>query len=402
MGYSPMQRINLQEGEAKVVSLNELNFALAETIQRQWNRFIQIDLLLVQNAPGFALKSRGYVGRLVLPNVLEVNIAPKIPIYNLLGMLETAYALEAFQLLDGESQYPEIHQIFEVLAGLFGQKVQYLIRRGLYREYAIKEAELPYIKGRLIPPLIPKTLLQCQYAEFGADGMDNRIILWTLYLLRRYPFGHNAVRQALRGAFLAMDKEIQLVSLTAEVFVGLNYHRLNQSYRPIHALCRFFLEHCGPLLGQGKATFSPFLLFMPRLFERFVGAWLKRHLKTGYLLKEQFHTPLVGSGDLAFQMDMVLQDKVSGKVVAVLDTKYKASQVPDTEDIQQVVAYAVRLDTRVAYLVYPFKLSAPVEVQIGSITVKAIGLDLSGALEHAGKDLLNEIDGILSFNTHTV
>ena len=394
MGFQLMQRISLQEGEAQIFSFEDLDVRLVAEIQRQWSRFIQIDQSFGSQPAGVVLKVRGYVGRLVMPNVLTLEIIPKVPIRNLLGMVETAYELDAVHIFSGESQYAEIYHIYEVFADLLAKKIKHLTQRGLFQDYLTEEGQLSYVKGRLLVSKQPMPLLQCKYDVLSADSIHNRIILWTLFLLSRYPFQYDAVRQVTRRALQAMAREIKLESIDGTVWRNLRYHRLNKNYRSVHVLCRFFIEHCGPLLGQGDISFSPFVLFMPRLFERFVVSWLRGHIKSGLVLQDQYYTPLGGSGDLGFKMDMVLQEENSGKTLAVLDTKYKANSMPTTEDVQQVVAYAVLLDISTAYLIYPVALNTPLEVQIGKITVKAIGMDLTGSLNTAGSELCQELDNL--------
>ena len=58
------------------------------------------------------------------------------------------------------------------------------------------------------------------------------------------------------------------------------------------------------------------------------------------------------------------------------------------------MAYAVLLDISTAYLIYPVALNTPLEVQIGKITVKAIGMDLTGSLNTAGSELCQELDNL--------
>lgn len=88
---------------------------------------------------------------------------------------------------------------------------------------------------------------------------------------------------------------------------------------------------------------------------------------------------------------MVLRSD-EGKVLAVLDTKYKAPPEPSSEDLQQVVAYAVRMGTGKAFLLYPRASTPGHRLRIGGVQVYSLGFALGGPLEDAGRMAL---DGIL-------
>ena len=77
--------------------------------------------------------------------------------------------------------------------------------------------------------------------------------------------------------------------------------------------------------------------------------------------------------------------------MAVLDTKYKTTAVPKQEDIQQIVAYAVKLGVAEAWLVYPTETIEPIDLQIGHIRVRSGAFDLSGEFEQAGQLLLAKL-----------
>ena len=104
-------------------------------------------------------------------------------------------------------------------------------------------------------------------------------------------------------------------------------------------------------MGEGKREFTSLLVYMPSLFESFIAEWLKVELGGSYQLQSQFRVGLEGSHKLAFKIDLVLREASQGSVLAVLDTKYKVGKSPQERDIQQVVAYAVRMKTNRAFLV---------------------------------------------------
>ena len=200
------------------------------------------------------------------------------------------------------------------------------------------------------------------------------------------------IRQA-RRALLGFS---ELRPFSARICADRLYNRLNQDYEPLHALCRFFLEHTGPTHLLGDRKMLPFLVDMDRLFELFVVEWLKQHAPAQYAIVEQenvtFSMRDVEDVEVNINIDIIVKDLETGRTAFVLDTKYKAAERPAAADIQQGVAYAAAKDCTKAALVYPVKLGRPVSVMWGSdIYVRSLDYRLDGDLEDAGRNLLEQL-----------
>lgn len=141
----------------------------------------------------------------------------------------------------------------------------------------------------------------------------------------------------------------------------------------------------------GSHEFLPFSIEMPRLFETFVAEWLPDHLPEKLMIDAQRRVRLNANADLKYIFDIVLRDRLSGKALAVIDTKYKVTEQPSESDIQQVVAYAVELGVSKAHLIYPFALGHPIEVRTGDITVSTTGIDLGRPLSESGNDVARAV-----------
>jgi 5-methylcytosine-specific restriction enzyme subunit McrC len=174
------------------------------------------------------------------------------------------------------------------------------------------------------------------------------------------------------------------------------YHRLNDDYQPLHALCRFFLEQSGPSHQIGDRKMIPFLIDMDRLFELFVAEWLNHNLPEGWSIKMQERVYISSEDRLYFQVDLVLVDNRTGAVRCVLDTKYKTPVTPSPEDIAQVIAYADTMGCTEAVLIYPSKLPHPIDHKPGSIRIRSLTFDLSDDLEEAGQSLVQNIFSTIS------
>jgi 5-methylcytosine-specific restriction enzyme subunit McrC len=162
----------------------------------------------------------------------------------------------------------------------------------------------------------------------------------------------------------------------------------------MHGICRFFLENAGPGINHGEHHMIPFTVNMPNLFESFVAEWIHANEPRQCSTKSQHRAVLDENGRLHFQIDIVLFDAIDGCPRAVLDTKYKSSDLPSEQDIQQIVAYAVAMGVSEAYLIYPSVISEPVDLWVGPIRpihVRSLVFDLSGDLEEAGQTLLKKL-----------
>jgi 5-methylcytosine-specific restriction enzyme subunit McrC len=219
--------------------------------------------------------------------------------------------------------------------------------------------------------------------------MDNQILAWTLHCLRAFSFADPMVQRQVRQGYRLISGLVEPQPVRAADCLRRPYHRLNQDYQPLHNLCRFFLEHRGPLLGVGEHPFMPLAAHLPNLLEEFVAHWLAKHLPPGLYLEAQHRAPLEGSQGLAFHIDLVLRAGQRGQVLAVLDTKYKGDDEAASEDLQQVVAYAVRLGTPNAFLVYPSIATRLRRIRVGKVQVQTLAFALQGDLESAGKEALD-------------
>lgn len=167
-------------------------------------------------------------------------------------------------------------------------------------------------------------------------------------------------------------------------YVGRRYDRLNDDYAAMHALGRFIVEQAGPRHAHGEHGMVPFLLDMNRLFEQFVAAWLRAHLPDELTVDHQDNMTFGAGTTVRFVADLVLRHRATGKVIAVLDTKYKTSPAPSSDDLAQVVAYAQAWGTTEAVLVYPEGSGCSWEAQVGGVRVRALGFALQANIEQAG------------------
>jgi 5-methylcytosine-specific restriction enzyme subunit McrC len=253
-----------------------------EALWLRYRDYVDVTFPSPVTSGNWRLSAEGWVGYLPVSEAFAVEVKPKVSVHNLFRMLEYAYGLKSFRFLDDLFRSDTLQDLYERLAGLLSRLVLDRTRRGLYLAYLTRSEHLPYVRGRLEArklSLRPWAVnLPCTYEDHTADIEDNRILSWTLFVIVRSGFLTERELPNVRRAYRALQGAVQTYPVGPESCVARLYNRLNADYEPMHALCRFFLENSGPTHERGDRSMLPFVVNMPRLYERFVAEWLNAHL----------------------------------------------------------------------------------------------------------------------------
>lgn len=391
---SSTQIIELTEYEPAIFPADAIPEEVGQALWENYRRQIEIQEPSFKTKYHWRLTAQGWVGHIPLSPDFGFVLKPKIELANLFRMWEYAYRLNSFHLLEGLINCQSLAEFYENLAHVLAQRVLDRGRKGFYRAYIPQAEHLPYVRGRLdVRPATHKPgqiALPCQYQEHTADIADNRILAWTLWGIARSGLCTERTLPAIRRAYQALQGLVTPTPHTPQDCVGRTYHRLNEDYRPLHALCRFFLDQSGPSHPLGERNMLPFLVDMAHLYELFVSEWLKSHLPPHLDLKVQEQVDLSRSSALHFKIDLVLYEKESGLAYGVLDTKYKSGP-PTSDDIAQVIAYAKVKRCREAILIYPTPPPHPLDETIDGLHIRSLTFALDGDLEQAGQKFLDNL-----------
>lgn len=365
-----------------------ISYEAGEILWRHYGKQVHVEFPSPITNGQWRLTAQGWVGYIPLTHDLTVALQPKVELGNLFRMLEYAYRLRSFEFLEGLIESDTLEEFYERLARVLAKRVMDRGRKGFYRTYLSRSDELPYVRGQLdIQQSIRtpwKTQIHCYYQEHTADIEDNQILAWTLSQILRSGVCTEWAAPTIRKAHRLLQNAVTLTPFQAGACIGRLYNRLNEDYRPVHALCRFFLEHSGPKHEVGDRTMVPFLVDMARLYELFVAEWLKQNLPVNLELRAQEKVAIAEDQQLHFTIDLVLRDATTGKTLCVLDTKYKKASTPATDDIAQMVAYAEAQGCSEAVLIYPDHLAKPLDTHIGHVRVRSLTFGLMGNLEEQG------------------
>lgn len=324
----------------------------ADTLQSLVSNFANRLDIRPAGAGSVVLTGSNYVG-LIHAHQLDVVIQPKIPTLSVFWMLGFADRLVRFDA--PEFPFEEEAGLLDVLARLFANQTERLIRRGLYRAYVEREDNLRFVRGRLLPleDLRMNRGLRhqvaCRYAELTADVPHNQILRTVTEQLRQYDYRLQGIRETLawNAAHLA---EVGSPPLNERVFAALTYGRLNAHYQSVHALARLIVRHFTFEFQAGERPAPSFLLNMDKVFEEFVRQLMAEQARVrGLRLRSSGGLRLDRAGLVPIEPDVVLTD--GRRVRAAIDAKYKRES--QQADVYQALAYAKGLGLSRVCLVYP-------------------------------------------------
>jgi 5-methylcytosine-specific restriction enzyme subunit McrC len=390
--------LELVEREKTTLAAAELTDELGRLIWKRYRSQLKIEFPSPKTEGRWELTPQGYVGYAPVTPDLMLTLRPKVPLSNVFGMLEYAYRLRSFAFLEGRVQVGSIEELFDRLAIVLAGRVSDRLRRGLHRSYVQETDRLPYLRGRLIAAEASRApwqvTLPCLFDEHTADIEDNQILHWTLDRITWSAASTERSRKPVRTALRGMRSSVSLVPFAGEDCIGRRYDRLNEDYQPMHGLARFFLDHVGPVHERGERSIQPFLVNMDHLFELFVAEWLLAHVPASWGLRviAQEKYVIQAEGDVHFRIDLMLREMRTGKIIAVLDTKYKSVSQPSADDIAQVVAYGESQHCNDAILIYPEAGAATFDQHVGQVRVRGLTFDLGGDLDEAGESLLGHLN----------
>ena len=387
--------IKIKEYEPKMIDRTRISDDEGYYLWQNYSRQLNIEFPSPKTDNQWQITPSGWVGFIPINDELGINILPKVPIGNLFKMLEYAYNIQSFEFGEGLIQSDSLQDFYDRLASLLSKRILSRARKGFYKSYHNQNRKLNYIRGRIDPNHLAskpwEVKFNCLYQQHLADNKENKILLWTLYKIIKSGICSDDTISIVRKAFRSLQSFAQLESYSAKDCLNINYNRLNQDYEILHALSRFFLSESGPTYEAGTNRMLPFLIYMPTLFEMFIAEWLNENLPHSYEIKAQEKFSIDEDNNIFFKMDIVLYDLINNQVSCVLDTKYKNSKKPATNDIAQIVTYALSKDCNEAILLYPTKEIDKIDQQINSIRIRSLSFALSEDLAKEGNKFLKKI-----------
>ncbi|MBD5258231.1 MAG: 5-methylcytosine-specific restriction endonuclease system specificity protein McrC [Barnesiella sp.] len=252
-----------------------------------------------------------------------------ILIKNIYYMLSYAFqelGRNNYEDIAGE-RFDEIHDLF---AEILYRGISARLKQGLLRRYTVRHDIIPSLKGRLnIHESIAlyargRRQLSCEYDEYSADILFNRILKTTICLLINHKDVKPHRKQAL-NKLLPFFADIATVDLRRVRWDALRFDRNSGSYRMLMYICYFIADNLLLTTQQGQYRMHSLSdTNMCRLFERFVLEYYRRHHNELNPCARQIEWNIVPEQSSAnvlprMQTDIFL---TIGDRTLIIDTKY--------------------------------------------------------------------------------
>ncbi len=385
------QIIELDEYIPLQLNQELLPLYIGKFLRSQYGNKISVEFPSAGTDYQWKLISRGWVGFIPLTSQITLRLVPKVEISDLFQMLEYAYGLN-INFQDNLVNCANIEGFYERLAQLLALKVLGKAQKGFYQTYVSAADRLSHVRGRIdIKQAIYnpwEVNLKCCYQELTGDVPENQILAWSLFLIVNSGLCSYSL-PLIRQSYQALRGIATICPYSSYDCANRSYNRLNEDYRPLHALCRFFIESTGASHHLGDYSMLAFLVNMAQLFEAFVAEWLAQNLPTGYALRKQERVLIETEENRSLKIDLVIYDTRNGSVYCVLDTKYKRKI--DDSDLYQITTYAVTKEVSKAFLIYPQDFGRNSVYNMGGIQVQAIAFALQGDLQRNGQEFISAL-----------
>lgn len=380
--------IVLSEYQDEVVTIDHVDAAFIAT--RLGDR-IRIRRTLAGDT--FVVNPAQHVGLVTLPSGRRLEVRPKVPARNLFYMVSMAYDLPD-PFLDAPANVDRFEDVLSAIVARFASMVEEQIDRGLYRSYVETEDNLSTVRGRIMVAddmrrnHVLRHRTYCRYSEYAWDVPENQVLRQVVRLLDGWQLP-SRLRRRLRTLDAALE-EITPGSFVASDLDRFNYHRMNVDYRPLHMLCKFFLDGTSPSEESGPFGFEAFLLDMNRLFEAFVTRTLQNLVSAPLTVRPQLAGALDTRGSVPIRPDMVI--RLGNRNLVVADCKYKRLDAGQhkQQDLYQMLAYCTALGVERGILVYPQHL-VPTTERLAILGTRVQIEEHSLALSGSPESLVQEI-----------
>lgn len=174
--------------------------------------------------------------------------------------------------------------IQDLFAAILAEGISSQLKCGLTLDYVKYTEELTALRGKL--DVVGSCRLKkrragkllCEYDELSENNLMNQILKTTGSLLMRSKEVTLKNRAALKRVMQPFS-DIDMLKIAEIQWERLRYHRNNQTYRMLMNMCHLLLNNLLMSDDKGEIRFAEFIdtQAMPRLYEKFIMEYYKRH-----------------------------------------------------------------------------------------------------------------------------
>ena len=217
--------------------------------------------------------------------------------------------------------------IAELMAAILVKGIATQLKRGLQKEYIGRTEELSLLRGKIDvsesvkTQTMLKSQMVCSYDEFSVDGLMNRILKSTVYLLLKSDI--SAKRKKELKKLMVFFADVELIDLNI-VNWNIQYNRTNQTYQMMISICYLVVKGLLQTNSYGNTKLMDFIdeQRMCYLYEKFILQYYKK----------EFPQLSVNASRISWQLDNgedtllpIMQSDISlqkDNTVLIIDAKY--------------------------------------------------------------------------------
>lgn len=251
----------------------------------------------------------------------------------------------------------KIDSLFEVIVYLFAKNLLSLLKKDLNRSYVRVRNNENFLKGKLLLKeqikynYINKAKFYCEYDEFLDNNLLNQIFKSTITNLLKFTKNNETSKLLSSCNFILQDITLRKIYFHE---CNVKFNRLNVMYEDSFNLAKLLLFGNSTNLSSSDIDSFSLMFDMNKLFEEFIGEFIKRNFGDKFEVKTQKSSEFVFKEKInqnfsKFQLkpDIYLKDKETDNIL-IIDTKYKKLNKSDNNygvsqsDIYQMVMYGLR------------------------------------------------------------
>jgi 5-methylcytosine-specific restriction enzyme subunit McrC len=280
----------------------------------------------------------------------------------LIDMLRT---VDAFQISAPSQTNLKLksNSILDLYIELFISEVEYLINKGLIKQYRKIEGNQKALKGTLMfaknisQNLVHQERFYVKTTTYDTQHVFNSVLYKTILLLKE--INSNVNLSSRIGALLLNFPEMKNLNVDDAFFDRIIYNRKSEDYKKAILISKLLLLNYHPDLSSGKNNVLALLFDMNLLWEKFVFKSLKKHLQKhipGAYITEQsifyFWKPETG---YAMRLKPDIRINMNANEFLILDTKWKNlnGKKPSPDDLRQMYTYSKYHKNATTVLLYP-------------------------------------------------
>ena len=249
--------------------------------------------------------------------------------------------------------------ILELYIELFCREVETLMHKGLIKKYRIEESNQKALKGALVfskhisKNLVHKELFFVRSSTYDVNHPIHQILYAALLVLKRLQISPSL--HTLIAKITMFFPEQKKITVTQKTFDTLRINRKTESYRTALMIAKLILLQFHPDVKEGKNDILALLFDMNRLWEAYVGTFLKKSLGVGYEVSTKYNSRDFTTHGKLIKPDIIIS---KGDKKIILDAKWKQKKEKDnvaSSDMYQIYAYGKYFNTDNVALIFPGK-----------------------------------------------